>query len=667
MKPTAILRRIFSSSVAGAALTAIFGLLLWQAPFGRAWVDASYDYCFRFGTRSVNNSVCLIVMDNEAFAQFHQSRGQPWDRGQHVRLLNKLADDGCAMVVMDSFFGEGGEAATCKSLASAMRRQRQIVLMAKQSPIDRQMLAGVRPLLPAEPFLSASHTNWGIAWLDPDLDLIVRRQWPFPSPGVLPSLPQVTARIADAPVDQRPLKRWLRYYGPEDNWATFSYGTALIQPTNYFRDKIVFIGTKPQTPFLDGEPDEFCTPYTRWTGKTTGGVNILLTTFLNLVNKDWLIRPPEWVEGLGLLLVGLLLGSGFSRMRRGLALVCGVAFAVAVMLAFVSVTYASNYWFPWMIVACGQVPCAIVCAFAFPQTGSASWLPFNQSNVSSQVSSAADKAPDVPGFRLQPVQFGEGTYGRVWLAQNKAGQWRAIKVVYLANFNQDTGPYEREFNGINRVKAISDEHPVLLRVEFVSQKFRDFFYYIMELGDSVSEGWEKKPSTYKPHDLAAEIDRAHRGRLSIRECLRLGVDLADALDFLHRQGLTHRDIKPQNILFVGRRPKLADFGLVAAIRPADDQRTLVGTPGYMPPMPEIPGTPAADIYSLGMVLYVISTGRKPTYFPEIATTLAQNLDSVEFFILNAIILRACHSDPAQRYESALQMRRALEEALKSIE
>ena len=111
-------------------------------------------------------------MDNAAFDHFHQTRGQPWDRALHAQLLNRLADDGCALVVLDFFFRATNNLEKDNLLAAAMRRQRAIVLMAEQSQVTHPGLAGAQPLKPAELFLTAAKTNWGIACLDPDSDFI---------------------------------------------------------------------------------------------------------------------------------------------------------------------------------------------------------------------------------------------------------------------------------------------------------------------------------------------------------------------------------------------------------------------------------------------------------------------------------------------------------------
>jgi CHASE2 domain-containing sensor protein len=651
--------------VAGALLTALCGLMLWSMPFGEPWINASYDYSFRFGARPITNRVALIMMDTEAYDQFHQTRGQPWNRALHARLLNKLADDGCALVVMDCFFREPHDHPEDEALANAIRRQRHILLMAEQSPITHSTFAGVHSLVPADPFYSAAGRNSGIAWIDPDGDLIVRRHWPFPSPGPYPSLPEAAARLVNAPLRDVPQEKWLRYYGRFGEWTRLSYGSALIQPVNYFRDKIVFIGTQPKTSVLDREPDEFCTPYTRWTGETSGGVDVMMTEFLNLVNGDWLRRAPSWAEAFILALTGTLVGGGFCRMRLWTASVCAVSIGVAVLLAAVSCSYFTNYWGPWLLIAGGQVPCAIGWACLSQRAGQASTSSFRIGRTEAG-GAPIQKAPKIPGYELFSPPIGEGAYGKVWLARSARKEWRAVKVVYLENFNSDPAPYEREFKGISRYQPISDKHPGLLRVEFVSPKLDGHFYYLMELGDPLVPGWEKDPSTYKPRDLGSERARAPARRLTVMESVRIGLRLSDALDFLHRQGLTHRDIKPKNIIFVDGIPKIADLGLIAEIRAPDQERTNVGTPGYMPPPPELPGTPEADIYALGIMLYVLSTGRETAFFPEISTTLVGKEDS-DFFVLNPIILRACQPDPAQRYASALEMHRALQEAESVLE
>jgi hypothetical protein len=529
--------------------------------------------------------------------------------------------------------------------------------MAEQSQVTHPTLAGVQPALPSKSFLDAARTNWGVAWLDPDLDLVVRRHWPFPSPGPYPSLSWTAARLSGAHLDEEPSERWLRYYGQNGAWKKLSYQFAFSQPTNFFRNQIVFIGKQPKTSIPDGEDDKFRTPYTRWTGESTGGVEIMITSFLNLMNGDWLRRPASWAEAFIFIFTGTLLGGGLCRLRLLTSCISVAAIAAGVTLASVSLSYFTNYWFPWLVIVGGQLPCAFVWALG---------TKFRRAFTTTSKPLEVESLPDIPDYELFHPPFGQGAYGKVWLVRNAVGQWQALKIVYLKNFDNNPDPYDREFNGISKYKPVSDKHPGLLRVDFVSKKNPDFFYYVMELGDPLEPGWEREPSTYKPRDLVGERARLHGRRLPIRECVRIGLALSDALDFLHRRGLTHRDIKPQNIIFVNGQPKLADLGLITEIRPPDQERTYVGTVGYMPPPPERPGTPQADIYALGMVLYVLGTGRSAAFFPEIATTLVDEKNPADFFPFNAVILKACQPDPAQRYASTAELHEALKELQKSL-
>jgi hypothetical protein len=467
----------------------------------------------------------------------------------------------------------------------------------------------------------------------------------------------------------------LRYYGRDGAWTRLSYRFALTQPAGYFRDRIVFIGTQQKTTVPDNEKDKFRTPYTRWTGETVGGVEIMVTSFLNLMNGDWLRRPAGWIQALVFVAAGILLGGGLCRGRPLTVCAWAVAAAGGVMLGAVTWSFFTSFWFSWLVIAGGQVPCALAWSLGTwklrePVTATpAARIPETaQTKESSATPGLARELPEIPDYELVHPPFGKGAYGKVWLARNAIGQWQALKIVYLANFNDNTDPYEREFNGIRNYKPVSDKHPGLLRVDFVSKmKQAGCFYYVMELGDSLEPGWQTAPSTYKPRDLVNERRRSPGQKVPARECVRIGLALSDALDFLHRNGLIHRDIKPQNIIFVNNQPKLADVGLISEIRPADREGTQVGTPGYMPPPPETPGTPQADVYALGMVLYVLSTGHTPSYFPEISTSLVGSAAVADFFPLNNVILKACHPDSAQRYASAAELHRALDEVQKTLE
>jgi class 3 adenylate cyclase/tetratricopeptide (TPR) repeat protein len=249
--------------------------------------------------------------------------------------------------------------------------------------------------------------------------------------------------------------------------------------------------------------------------------------------------------------------------------------------------------------------------------------------------------------------IGHGAYGEVWLARSiVVGAYRAVKIVWRKRF-PDERPFEREFEGLKRFEPISRLHAGFMQILHIGRNNRSkCFYCIMELADDVNSGQEIVSRSYVPRTLASELGR--RVRLPLGECIEIGSSLATTLKQLHRHGLIHRDIKPSNIIFIHGQPKLADIGLVTTIR---ETSTGVCTHGYAPP--EGAGHPTADLYSLGIVLYELSTGKGPERFPELPVEFKELCSGEQFIRFNQVILRACEADVKKRFHSAEAMRVAL--------
>jgi serine/threonine protein kinase len=274
-------------------------------------------------------------------------------------------------------------------------------------------------------------------------------------------------------------------------------------------------------------------------------------------------------------------------------------------------------------------------------------------------------APLIPEHELlRPIAA--GAYGQVWLACNRLGVYRAVKIVQRASFDHDR-PFEREFAGIKAFEPISRSHEGLVDLLQVGRDDgAGYFYYVMELADDLNgQSPPQKTSateqstfldSYLPRTLASELKR--RGRLPLDECIQIGLALTEALAHLHNQKLVHRDIKPCNIIFVGGAPKLADVGLVTGVGEA---LSFVGTEGYI--APEGPGTPQADIYSLGIVLYVLSTGKSHQDFPEPPADLAAQANHAQWLEFDAVVHKACQANVPERFQDA----EALHAELKLLE
>jgi serine/threonine protein kinase len=250
---------------------------------------------------------------------------------------------------------------------------------------------------------------------------------------------------------------------------------------------------------------------------------------------------------------------------------------------------------------------------------------------------------------------GKGAYGEVWLARNAIGVYHAVKIVRRAAFPSDV-PYEREFRGIQKFMPVSRSHPGFVHILHVGRNDTErCFYCIMEAGDDQTVGQKIDPETYTPKSLASELK--WRGRLPAEETLRLGLALALALEHLHQSRLIHRDIKPGNIIFVNAQPKFADIGLVTDIAGEGKDVSFLGTQGYIPP--EGPGSPGADVYALGKVLYESAMGRDREFFPEVPTAVYEEPEDSVLRQLQEVIFKACEASAHERYQTAAELHAAL--------
>ncbi len=262
-------------------------------------------------------------------------------------------------------------------------------------------------------------------------------------------------------------------------------------------------------------------------------------------------------------------------------------------------------------------------------------------------------------------KIGGGAYGEVWLARGVTGALRAVKIVYREDFS-DERTFEREFEGILKFEPISRDHPGLVHILHVGRSTGEgelpFYYYVMELGDDAHSPGEINPAEYEPRTVRSDALKTPGIPLDTNLCVETGRRLAEALQHLHECELTHRDVKPSNIIFVEGKAKLADIGLVAAL----DQRTFVGTEGFVPP--EGPGTVGADVYSLGKVLYEMATGMDRLQFPELPVERPDEDDRKKWIKLNRIICDVCEPRVEKRKiksaSSLVEQLTALEEGKK---
>jgi serine/threonine-protein kinase PknK len=242
--------------------------------------------------------------------------------------------------------------------------------------------------------------------------------------------------------------------------------------------------------------------------------------------------------------------------------------------------------------------------------------------------------------------------------------------------------YRARQAGIDRVVALK-----VLRVEFVDAQIKRRFLREVQLTGRLSahpnvvtvfdSGLTGAGRPYIAMDLYERGSLRDRllasGPLPLAEALRVGVKIAGALDAAHREGIVHRDVKPQNIL-VSRygEPALADFGTARLVAEIDaSARTEALTPFHAAPevLEGKPPTAASDVYSLGSTLYQLLAGRAAFQrdgdfgiAPLLLRIVSEEPPPLRGVppAAEAVILRAMHRDPECRYGTAAELLGALQ-------
>jgi serine/threonine protein kinase len=262
-------------------------------------------------------------------------------------------------------------------------------------------------------------------------------------------------------------------------------------------------------------------------------------------------------------------------------------------------------------------------------------------------------------FRVERV-LGRGGMAQVYYGQDiKLQRPVAIKVIDARY--RDKPAYARRF--VNEARVLAKwRHEHIVQIYYADDE-DDLYYYVMEYIDG-----QNLAAIMASYAVDGEL-------MPIDDVLHIGSAIADALDYAHKQGVIHRDVKPSNIL-VARdgRVVLGDFGLAMDLQDGSLGETF-GTPHYISPEQasrSANAIPQSDLYSLGVILYEMLIGVVPFNDPSPTSVALQHITELppaprsinpELPVeAENVLLKALEKSPQQRYQTGFELMAALRQA-----
>ena len=252
-------------------------------------------------------------------------------------------------------------------------------------------------------------------------------------------------------------------------------------------------------------------------------------------------------------------------------------------------------------------------------------------------------------------ELGRGSQGIVYLARDP----QLERNVAIKTFHENSDFKAAKQQLLKEARSISRlQHPNILTL-FESNEADGQTYLVFEYIDGASLN---KFLSFK-------------GKLSVDLALEIMIPVLDAVNYAHERGIIHRDLTPSNIIISGNnKPKLMDFGIADLLGRSQTDDAISGSLHYMSPeqCENKPPLPVSDIFSLGLILLELLTGKRAitadNHFAIINQIVNESIDVPETItpVVREVILKALKKAPEERYENANEMKLALANHLTEI-